>query len=96
MQTSVSESILGTGSHCGVSGGHSTPQASTALLGSTFLAGQIFEFTEFIQGYLQEYSKQAFWQQRKLRNGFVTPDGKPVQFELHHSHPPFSLCRHHD
>jgi len=32
------------------------------------------EFTEFIQGYLQEYSTQAFWHQRKLRSGFVTPD----------------------
>ena len=33
------------------------------------------EFTEFIQGYLQAYSVQAFWSHRKLRNGFVTPDG---------------------
>ena len=36
------------------------------------------EFTEFIQGYLQEYSTQAFWHQRKLRSGFVTPDGKAL------------------
>ena len=37
------------------------------------------EFTEFIQGYLQAHSIQAFWAQRKLRNGFVTPDGKGVK-----------------
>ena len=34
------------------------------------------EFTEFIQGFLQAHSIQAFWAQRKQRNGFVTPDGK--------------------